>query len=743
MKFLVTGVTLLLLMGTQVVWGQSNPPSLQAGLGGISFDKGNLDTEVIAKLIADKQNELKVMLIQEMLLRNLNAAGGTVSAYVNNVIETTLSSGKPEVQTKSILENTANMAVALAFINHYVGVLPADSEERANLNKLAISLGYLLPSNYKELPAPTSLIEWIKNPIYNARKATSKDGNGRRRFSETQGEEVYIKLAAYLLDITAEVLRNNEVLKERGLFRFADSELYRSENRFLNLDDNNQGFSERSFLRSYITLSDHVDAAIKADNKIDSLKSVIAGFTEQTTEALIDSTQAKLKIWQSALKDAEKGIRDSKEINAAATKQYAKDVYEDIEGYVNTYVSSFGVFDFIVRNGLSIENIDMTFKNQIDTLISKINIGGYEISIDDLDFKKYKEIVNELTIMLKEIPTEKRREYEELFEELEQLFLKMELEGNSIKDYEYVYLIGNKLLPAVRSVSELAGKPTPIISSLERLELSFVSSSVEKLVHHIDSTANELIGEVPEHKRKAFTSFYHLFGSIQKLDDIESYEKFVKSFYSTIDVFTDGKLKVSLERIINLTTDHIEFVKTDSADYLTVDVEGVLATLSDFKSDRWRPFSLYLTVGGNTFYTLGGDQSNGADSFSSFQYFGEKIGVKLKLADYAYLRSFSKGETFRYWGIDYERNARPSRPVVSDIHWLFYTSGLLYNLAGTSSDDSFNSTIVGTGPGISFFNGLDFNVTLGLPVGISDPKPFLNIGFDIRFTEYLQALGKK
>lgn len=721
----------ILLIGS--VFSQNSAPTLQAGLSGVTFTKGDLDTEVIAKLIAEKQEELKIQLIKSMLLSDLEKAGGVVSAYANDLLNVVLSGSSPEIKTRNIVENTVNIAVVLAFVNHYVGAM--GDVERANINKLAISMGYVLPSDYKDIEPPASLVELIQNPYFNNTSFELDIKDGKVRDSKYNNEAL-LMLAAYLIDITAVALEENEVLKERGLFQFAESTWYNSENLYLKLGKPDANFSQISYLKNYVsvknTVEDLQNLQKQLKNKQGKLR--ISNNDDSLLVVQIDSLMKKELDLRVKINDS---LKLKKKQLEKGRSFYAKQVHDDIVKYVEAYVKAFGVFDFIYRNELDIKRIDTVFANALDSLASEIEASDKvpDIDMNNLNIENYLKLVKHLRIILAKIPEQDRDEFESFFSEMEVYLIKKKLDGeHSIKKLEQVYLVGNKLLPVVQKMVVLAGDTTSIEKIFQHLELSLVSSSINDLISELKLTPKQ---------SDEFKSFYELFGAIQNLDDIDSYEKFLKSFYLTLDVFADGKLKSTLETIINLTGDHMEFVKTDSADYVNVDVEGIIVSLSDMNYDRFRWLKFYLTVGGNTMHFLKEDQTQGENKVDNFQYFGEKIGVKIKLYDWAYLRSFSSGETFSYWGYSYIRKAPASKPVVSDVHLLAYGSGLLYNIAGTSSNTSIDNALWGVGLGVSFNNGLDFNISRGHLFAVSDSKPFWNIGFDIRFTEYIKALSKK
>jgi hypothetical protein len=57
--------------------------------------------------------------------------------------------------------------------------------------------------------------------------------------------------------------------------------------------------------------------------------------------------------------------------------------------------------------------------------------------------------------------------------------------------------------------------------------------------------------------------------------------------------------------------------------------------------------------------------------------------------------------------------------------------------------------MVGFGTGVTFYNALDFNVSIGIPLlengGFKEMtnNPFMSFGFDIQIGEYLEEVVKK
>jgi hypothetical protein len=191
-------------------------------------------------------------------------------------------------------------------------------------------------------------------------------------------------------------------------------------------------------------------------------------------------------------------------------------------------------------------------------------------------------------------------------------------------------------------------------------------------------------------------------------------------------------------------------------------VEDIITRIYDRYANRQSSiFSLYFSIGVNqsitsnfTYQSLLPDSTGfDIDTLKSVAFVSEKIGFKVKIVDFKWRRSFSVGETYQTRLFKKDRTVRKfmsNKPLVSDIYFVTYASGLLYKVANLTTEEEFNDPIAGVGLGVSFFNSLDLNLGYNWPLQ-SDNDFFdsfkknglLTIGFDIKITEYLSALGKK
>lgn len=194
--------------------------------------------------------------------------------------------------------------------------------------------------------------------------------------------------------------------------------------------------------------------------------------------------------------------------------------------------------------------------------------------------------------------------------------------------------------------------------------------------------------------------------------------------------------------------------ESTSTGYLYIDVESLIYTIDqNFSSITKKGITKYVTP----FFSIGTNYASfnetnsliknpdgTTSSLGNLYFASEKIGLKWKLWNWKYTHAFKTGESFNYYGKTTHWFRPQEEPLISDFHIIIYGSGLLYNLVDLKSESDFNYAVVGTGFGITFFNGLSANISIASP--IIDKKlenSFINFGFDIPIIEYISALSKK
>jgi hypothetical protein len=193
---------------------------------------------------------------------------------------------------------------------------------------------------------------------------------------------------------------------------------------------------------------------------------------------------------------------------------------------------------------------------------------------------------------------------------------------------------------------------------------------------------------------------------------------------------------------------------SESIVYLYIDLESLIYTIDqNFSSETKKGITKYITP----FFSIGTNyasfnesnslitNNDGTQSSLGNLYFAsEKIGLKWKLWNWKYTHAFKAGESFNYYGKTTHWFRPQEEPSISDIHFIAYGSGLLYNLVDLKSENDFNYAIVGAGLGVTFFNGLSANIGIASPIIDKKLKnSFINFGFDIPIIEYISALTNK
>ena len=217
-----------------------------------------------------------------------------------------------------------------------------------------------------------------------------------------------------------------------------------------------------------------------------------------------------------------------------------------------------------------------------------------------------------------------------------------------------------------------------------------------------------------------------------------------------------------VKNLFGLLVENIHF-DADASQRLTdvyIDVESLILSLSkEFvnKQKRSSISSALFFIDPRPFFTIGTttaqflndnklDNVNGAPaSLKNINFAAEKIGFKVKLWDAGYTHSFDPGEVYKWHGRNYVWDQPQKKPLIANVYYNVYTSGLLYNLVDLKTNKNFNYGFMGSNVGMQFFNGLELSSGLGwiYKDGVSAENMFLKLDFDIPIIDYLSALSRK
>jgi hypothetical protein len=765
-------------------------PSLQVGLSGIKFSNGNFDPELVAEIIAEKQKEVKVKLIKNMLLDNLGVDNGLFFAYIDHTIEILATEKDEDTRVKNLLENTVNLAFVVGYAEYYIGTLKQNSKEWNSFKTLALSYGIdpLLFNKDKLSLKDFAKISYRKSSNSDIKLNTNKIE--RNKIKSTN------KFVGVIIDLFAEQIRQNEQFKSLGLLRTNYLQNYISMNSYLSLVNDRYNKDAKDYV-----------------NQLDSLNDLLNGRSNLALRNLLLKIEANTKIdviTPLSETEIENLIAYESKINAITERIVKKGFYNKIEGdevagYVKIINDNENSFNLslasnknnkllTIRSGgmassealiineilINYRNAKSKFELYTNALIKRdlADIIFSEVNENLLVYVKYFGLIKSLAVKgndwekslnlisngfkcgkVDSLSNLMLGQYEKARKEIKDL---SKLSKDEIASLEKINSFIEKLryaeLNQFEYIQTYEREIKPSLNRLGIYSIDFVnmSKTMFSMLNCIDTTIRDDLAKVNINLN---FSFMDVFTKIDEFDKVETYSRFLNQLSDAGDVFSDEEMKKSINRIITFVNSYIK-VNEDTIGKLSLnlDVEGFLYNLQKTPYNKFRPIEFHFTVGANTAYFNSNLVTNENDTIRNYSYIGEKIGIKYKLWDWKYTRSFSKGETFTYkhWynifrcnTVSYLRTSPPKEPTINNIHLLAYGSGILYNLINTGTTKDFNSPLVGVGIGITFFNDLDFNVTYGRPILTnksfrdSSVPSFINVGFDIQFIEYYDRLNQK
>ena len=95
-------------------------PNLTIGASKVLLDKGELDAQLIAEIIATKQDEVRTELAQRLILRNLRNSNIAVQNFAGDSFNLLFSKASPETKKKELLKNAAELALVIGFSEFYL-----------------------------------------------------------------------------------------------------------------------------------------------------------------------------------------------------------------------------------------------------------------------------------------------------------------------------------------------------------------------------------------------------------------------------------------------------------------------------------------------------------------------------------------------------------------------------------------------------------------------------------------------
>jgi hypothetical protein len=222
-------------------------------------------------------------------------------------------------------------------------------------------------------------------------------------------------------------------------------------------------------------------------------------------------------------------------------------------------------------------------------------------------------------------------------------------------------------------------------------------------------------------------NFLKFIGNIKELNKAETFTFLLKTMSDYAYLFEDANSNIKI--IPDLINSLREYSIVDlDQNIIEIDVAAVLNHILE-KYQKERKWSFYATVGLNQNWIPNGFTNDGKE-YTNFNSASEKIGAKYVLWNF--------DEKYLDQNRLYHKVKKKS--LVSNIYTMPYVTGLLYKIANTSGN-GFDSAQIGLATGLTFFNSLDFNVSVSVPFESQAFENYiLGFSFDIPLSEYLKRL---
>ncbi|CAL2086388.1 hypothetical protein [Tenacibaculum sp. 190524A05c] len=388
---------------------------------------------------------------------------------------------------------------------------------------------------------------------------------------------------------------------------------------------------------------------------------------------------------------------------------------------------------------VAINTLDFSLINSYLVNINK-NLDKIEHEIFLHFFKEgLKEPLNEIKEALKKIKYDNTKLTKEQQQKLAQ-FYKVIFESNTKNTFDsyeiFEKLQKNNLLSELRYIASIDNLITSDKDNLEKILNTLEYSMNKFLSNSLNEIEDTYLNQSKGSDKKfylALIDFIKFIGNIREMNKAETFSFLLKTMNKYDDLLLKGNNSDLIYTIVNSlrTYSNINYEKN----LIEIDAASVLANLSSkhYEQSRW---GFYASVGVNQFWVPNGFKSNKTNEngipikVNEFNAASEKIGVRYKFMDW-------ESKKIREESLvgNYQR-----KPYVSNWYGMIYGSGILYKLTDTSSN-GYDSVQLGFATGLTFFNALDFNISISIPTeGVPLRDHVIGFSFDIPLSEYLKRL---
>ncbi|MES2382782.1 MAG: hypothetical protein V4538_17175 [Bacteroidota bacterium] len=696
-KIITLIIGILILINAKAQFG----PNLTTGAGGLAYKQGQLDAQLILDIISTKQGEIKTELGKRLILNKLERGSYAFYQYVEKSINLLFNENNKQVVSKEFMENSAELLLVYGLAEY----LLQDMSKKGFNN---------FDSSEKEL---------FKLFLFQIDSANAE--KLKEKFKYKDAGNVKYKIAQNKIDGNSITLNNANSTTEKEEPKF-DKYLLKPELLLLLTNKSDKKYQESN--GEYFTaLSMFVDLIYDVCIRNEQVTSTGLFQSENNQNPIYDAL-SKYKYF--------KGLGTNYIYNTLNNYgKKADTIVTFLFSYYNIFKDIKNLYEDSNKNALDslFTNAKFTSADKLKDQIEKLKFNVTTIDKSPTNISNNKELF------------EMEKKVIEQIQNMPKYFVNIGHKNNAVWAKKYSdlsYTIQKEILPVLATLNnerngqyvEIIKAAIAISDSLYNNSLHLLNKDKEKLYYLISSLRNYL----------------PLLDIINNLDRVESYDYMFKFLTGLGETYGDERTKAVVTAITTSVDKYTLINKQDNN--IKIDVEGIATGIyNKFAKNQHSRFSLFFTVGANHNVSTGNNlkfiSSNGPDKADSLPYssfISEKIGLKWNIKDWNRSRSFNHGIISSDPKLSINKAAKiNSEPIVNNFHMLLYGSGLLYQITVLNSADKFTTPIIGTGLGITFFNGLDFNVSYAVPYSLSPNKGFVSISFDIAIFEYLSALNNK
>ncbi|SMG10306.1 hypothetical protein SAMN05661096_00307 [Marivirga sericea] len=744
-------------------------PNLTIGAGKVLFEKGQLDSELIAEIVSTKQDEVKTQLTKNLINKYLSNSNLALKTFVANNLDLLFSESSKDIKKKELLKNSAELAVTMGFAEYFLGDLSNRTnqffKEQRNYD---LKLDKDFKSEIIKREELEFLFEYMRNLSLDSRVIffhyffgsmdikIDKSGN----LNDQRYDQFILSVENHQNDLS-----NITDLKESVRFK-KDKEFYDSLSLRSKIYFSSSYYSVKGFSKYDPRLFTQNPEKIKKTN---TEKNAFKFISSQSS----DNDQYKYLIKPNLLsifKNEQDFASEKSGDFTSPNHIYIDLVYETLRS--NEKIKQLGFFQrerneshansryMFLKSVKShtfkeyFEPLEQIISNKIDVLIIYYELAQtvlHEVKTNPDIVKMYKQgiekdktlqLTKELNLLKEKIITANS---DVQIPDQEKAFLKELMQNLSQIEYEtsvlnnYVNYFRSAVIPTITSFRFSNNAYREILIQADSVYTGLRQVGISRTFELVGISDNDFSTEYISNVCKidsameSFKPYLTLLQYLGSLDQATTYDRIFKFIADLGDIANNQESQKIINTMVNYF-DKYALVNEES-NSIQVDLEGITSELySRYQENLNSRFSLMFTVGINTATPWVKDsqlsflKDSTGISPSSASFVSEKIGFRFNVFDFA-RKSSTKGGAYT--------------PILNDIHILGYFSGLLYQIDALNSVNGFDKTTFGLGIGTTFFNDLSFNLSYAGAVSSWNKSNYINIGFDIHITEYLNQLNKR